>query len=150
MKKSRKQKRSSAKAQGEETDDRLAGILGDHYQPPKKKRWAEDVDVNSDEFADERDRIELVRLGHGLEYNPTRDLTKTIQKLVAYGGNCICRPDTPCPCPELIDDIKKKGKCLCGVFVVNTPHCEELNGPCDHDSTDEIDCSPCEHYSSER
>jgi len=29
---------------------------------------------------------------------------------------CLCRVDTPCPCPESVDEIERNGQCHCGIF----------------------------------
>jgi hypothetical protein len=38
--------------------------------------------------------------------------------IVRKGGYCICRFKTPCPCPYHIKELKKYGRCKCGLFRV--------------------------------
>jgi len=38
--------------------------------------------------------------------------------IVRNGGYCICRFKTPCPCPYHIKELKKYGRCKCGLFRV--------------------------------
>jgi hypothetical protein len=39
-------------------------------------------------------------------------------EIVRKGGYCICRFKTPCPCKYHIKEIKKYGRCKCGLFRV--------------------------------
>lgn len=34
---------------------------------------------------------------------------------------CLCKVDTPCPCPESVGEIEKKGQCYCGIFRRKEP-----------------------------
>jgi len=38
--------------------------------------------------------------------------------IVRKEGYCICRFKTPCPCPYHIKELKKYGRCKCGLFRV--------------------------------
>jgi ferredoxin-thioredoxin reductase catalytic subunit len=47
--------------------------------------------------------------------------SKLIAAILRNNGYCPCRrvksPTTLCPCTYALDDIKKLGKCTCGLFV---------------------------------
>jgi len=29
---------------------------------------------------------------------------------------CLCKVDTPCPCPDSVGEIEREGQCYCGIF----------------------------------
>lgn len=32
-------------------------------------------------------------------------------------GGCPCKSDKPCPCPDAIEELKRIGKCYCGMMI---------------------------------
>lgn len=52
------------------------------------------------------------------QLNPDRDIDHFIKITAQGGGSCPCDDDRPsCPCKQAPSEIKKKGKCLCGLYV---------------------------------
>jgi len=50
--------------------------------------------------------------------NPHRDNEHFMKNCASLGGRCPCSDTRPqCPCPESVDEVRKNGQCLCGLFV---------------------------------
>jgi ferredoxin-thioredoxin reductase catalytic subunit len=40
-----------------------------------------------------------------------------LDRVVANGFKCLCKLNKECPCEECRDEIKRIGRCFCGLFV---------------------------------
>jgi ferredoxin-thioredoxin reductase catalytic subunit len=52
---------------------------------------------------------------HNFKINPKYTFkywTWLVEKL----GRCPCDKDRKCPCPESVQEVKEKGRCLCNFF----------------------------------
>jgi hypothetical protein len=53
---------------------------------------------------------------HKLQVHPGQNVEKHSMLVIAKGG-CPCVPGrNHCPCPEALEDIKKIGRCRCGIL----------------------------------
>lgn len=84
-----------------------------------ERREEEDIALSEDILiSDFRKRLELYAKEHNLRITNIKGWTEP--KIVWMALNerkCGCAPDKrKCPCPEGLDEVKVKGKCLCSVF----------------------------------
>ncbi len=69
-------------------------------------------------ISDFRKRLELYAKEHCLRITNIKGWTESkIVWMALNEDKCGCAPDKrKCPCPEGLDEVKNKGKCLCSVF----------------------------------
>lgn len=59
--------------------------------------------------------IEWLKAANGVRFHPTTDIAFKA-KVVVETGHCPCKIDRKCPCPQVLDELKKDGMCFCHVF----------------------------------
>ncbi len=64
-------------------------------------------------------KIEKFAEMHSLKFGDKKEVL--IEAILKKEGYCPCRrvrsPETLCPCAYALEEIAKKGKCMCGLFV---------------------------------
>lgn len=72
--------------------------------------------MNKQEFTE---KIKKFAELHSLKFGSKREVL--IEAILKKEGYCPCRrvrsPETLCPCAYALEEIAKKGKCMCGLFV---------------------------------
>lgn len=91
----------------------------DISEPPEEDIIEKDISLSEDiMISDFKKRLELYAKEHGLKITNIKGWTESKIAWIALNDNkCGCAPDKrKCPCPEGLEEVKRKGKCLCSVF----------------------------------